>query len=243
VIENQFGRSDHDHFGKAMTYLAAHEAKTVVWIAESFADEHRAALTWLNDNTPEDISFYGVAPKLMRIAGSPPGLRFDIVIAPNTFVKRKKEERKIDETVPALRESFWSAFNEKLAANESLNDCRLRYGGRLGFEWIIPPIGDDWLQDEPHVLVFIARLKGRQTTGVGLYCRNNARPEAEERLQRAIEHVQAGGIALGSLPADLSNPISIAAAATELLERVKPAYDAIRDIFSSDYDTLPMYGR
>jgi hypothetical protein len=25
VIENQFGRSDHDHFGKAMTYLAAHD--------------------------------------------------------------------------------------------------------------------------------------------------------------------------------------------------------------------------
>jgi 3-phosphoglycerate kinase len=44
VIENQFGRSDHDHFGKAMTYLAAHAAKTVVWIAEAFADEHRAAL-------------------------------------------------------------------------------------------------------------------------------------------------------------------------------------------------------
>jgi 3-phosphoglycerate kinase len=49
VIENQFGRSDHDHFGKAMTYLAAHHAKTVVWIAEAFAGEHRAALTWLND--------------------------------------------------------------------------------------------------------------------------------------------------------------------------------------------------
>jgi hypothetical protein len=39
VIENQFGRSDHDHFGKAMTYLAAHGARTVVWLAETFADE------------------------------------------------------------------------------------------------------------------------------------------------------------------------------------------------------------
>lgn len=85
VIENQFGRSDHDHFGKVMTYLAAHDAKTVVWIAEAFADEHRAALTWLNDNTPEDVGFYAVVPRLMRIAGSPPGLRIEVVIAPNTL--------------------------------------------------------------------------------------------------------------------------------------------------------------
>ena len=104
-----------------MTYLAAHEAKIVVWLAEFFADEHRAALTWLNDNTPEDVSFYGVAPRLMRIAGSPPGLRFDIVIAPNAFVKKKKqEEHKIDEAIPALRSSFWSDFQSKTCRGRSV---------------------------------------------------------------------------------------------------------------------------
>lgn len=103
VIENQFGRSDHDHFGKAMTYLAAHGARTVVWIAEAFVDEHRAALTWLNDNTPEDVSFYGVVPRLMRIAGSPPGLRIEVVIAPNAFVKQQKQEdRRIDSESPTF---------------------------------------------------------------------------------------------------------------------------------------------
>ena len=56
VIENQFGRSDHDHLGKALTYLAAHEAKTVIWVAENFADEHRATLAWLNDHTSESLS-------------------------------------------------------------------------------------------------------------------------------------------------------------------------------------------
>jgi hypothetical protein len=76
VIENQFGRSDHDHFGKALTYLAAHDAKSVVRIAGAFADEHRAAPAWLNDHTDEEAGFFAVVPKLMRIAGSPPGLRF-----------------------------------------------------------------------------------------------------------------------------------------------------------------------
>jgi hypothetical protein len=92
VIENQFGRSDHDHFGKAMTYLAAHGAKTFVWLAEAFADEHRAAVIWLNENTPEDVGFYAVRPQVMRIAGSRRGLRFDVVIAPNSFVKKKRRE-------------------------------------------------------------------------------------------------------------------------------------------------------
>ena len=58
VIENQFGRSDHDHFGKSLTYLAAHQASVVVWIAESFADEHRASLTWLNEHTEDEFEFW-----------------------------------------------------------------------------------------------------------------------------------------------------------------------------------------
>lgn len=121
VIENQFGRSDHDHFGKAMTYLAGHAAKTVVWIAEAFADELRAALTWLNDNTPEDVGFYGVIPRVMRIAGSPPGLRIEVVIGPNTFVKKKKqEERVVDTQIAEIRETFWKLFGAALATDSSL---------------------------------------------------------------------------------------------------------------------------
>src|SRR6056297_455551 len=86
IIENQFSRSDHDHLGKALTYLATTSetgAKTVIWLAERFADEHRAVLEWLNDNTPEEIGFWGVVPKVLRIADGPPGLRFDVEVRPN----------------------------------------------------------------------------------------------------------------------------------------------------------------
>ena len=238
VIENQFGRSDHDHFGKALTYLAAHDAKIVIWLAETFADEHRAALNWLNDNTPEDIAFYGIAPRLMRIAGSPPGLRFDVIIAPNSFVKSKKrEERKIDEAVGGVRKAFWSAFDEALAGERSLADCRQRYGGRLGFKWILPPVSSEWLpEDEPVCWLGItnASSRDRQGVGINLFCRDAARPEARERLRSAIDRLQAGGIALGVSPADLSNTTSMRAAVTELLDKAKAACHELRRAFGED---------
>ncbi|GAH31158.1 unnamed protein product, partial [marine sediment metagenome] len=32
IIENQFGRSNHDHLGKLITYSAAKEAGIMIWI-------------------------------------------------------------------------------------------------------------------------------------------------------------------------------------------------------------------
>jgi hypothetical protein len=244
VIENQFGRSDHDHFGKALTYLAAHDAKIVIWLAEGFAGEHRAALTWLNDNTPEGVAFYGIVPKLMRIAGSPPGLRFDVIIAPNSFVKSKKrEERKIDEAVGGVREAFWSAFDEALAGERSLADCRQRYGGRLGFKWILPPVSSEWLpEDEPVCWLGITNASStdRQGVRINLFCRDAARPEAQERLRSAIDRLQAEGISLGVSPADLSSTTSIGAAVTELLGKANAACSELRRAFGED--ARPMLG-
>lgn len=230
VIENQFGRSDHDHFGKTMTSLAGHDAKTVVWIAEAFADEHRAALTWLNNNTPEDVGFYGVIPRVMRIAGSPPGLRIEAVIAPNTFVKKKKqEERVIDTQIAKVRETFWKLFDASLAADSSLSSCQRRYGGRLGFQSIFPAVDSEWSEDEPHVLVYIQSGQGRQGYGVVLECRRGARPEAQERLQQARDALRLRQITLGRTPADLSEPSTTVPV---VLGRVKPALEELSRVFS-----------
>ena len=51
LIENQYGRTDHDHLGKLLTYVGGLKASTMVWIAERIRPAHRAALDWLNEST------------------------------------------------------------------------------------------------------------------------------------------------------------------------------------------------
>lgn len=75
IVENQFEQTNHDHLGKLLTYCAGTQAQVVIWIAESINDEHAAALTWLNQNTDEDIAFFGVELELCRLAARARWLR------------------------------------------------------------------------------------------------------------------------------------------------------------------------
>jgi hypothetical protein len=52
IIENQLERTDHDHLGKVLTYLANLDAKAAIWIATSARPEHLRAVQWLNETTP-----------------------------------------------------------------------------------------------------------------------------------------------------------------------------------------------
>src|SRR4029077_16843290 len=71
VIENQFGPTDHTHLGQIMTYLAGQDARTtVIWIAETIREEHRAAIDWLNASTIESFSFFAVEVEALRIDDS-----------------------------------------------------------------------------------------------------------------------------------------------------------------------------
>ena len=87
VIENQLEPTDHTHLGQLLTYAAGLNAVTVVWIAESFTDEHRAALDGLNEITDEGFSFFGLEIELWRIGDSPMAPKFNMVSHPNDWTK------------------------------------------------------------------------------------------------------------------------------------------------------------
>jgi len=87
LIENQLERTNHTHLGQLLTYAAGLDAVTVVWIAERFTEEHRAALDWLNEITGEGFSFFGLEIELWRIGNSPMAPKFNVVSHPNDWTK------------------------------------------------------------------------------------------------------------------------------------------------------------
>lgn len=89
VIENQLERTDHSHLGQILVYAGGQDARTVVWVAPYFRDEHRGAIDWLNRWTPEEIAFFGVEVSAIKIGESLPAPVFRLVAFPNGWTKPK----------------------------------------------------------------------------------------------------------------------------------------------------------
>lgn len=116
VVENQFGKTNHDHLGKVLTYAATLNASAVVWIAERFTDEHRKAIEWLNDHTSEDLSLYAVELELWRIDQSKPAIQFNVLSQPSEIVKQATAAKSSGQITAAqkLQFEFWKTFREAL---------------------------------------------------------------------------------------------------------------------------------
>lgn len=114
IIENQFGKTDHTHLGQIMTYASGLDAFTVIWIAESFTEEHRAALDWLNNITDENIEFFGIEIELFQIENSSPAPMFNMVSKPNTWSKSiKKSSSNISLTETKIfQKQYWQTLKD-----------------------------------------------------------------------------------------------------------------------------------
>ena len=121
LIENQLDQTDHDHLGKLLTYAAGLQAVTVVWLAEGFRDEHRAALDWLNEITHQDARFFGLEIELWQIGDSPAAPKFNIVSMPNDWSRsvaraaRAKDDAELSE-LRVMQRKYWTGLHDKLKA-------------------------------------------------------------------------------------------------------------------------------
>ncbi len=123
LIENQLERTDHVHLGQLLAYAAGLDAVTIVWIAQKFTDEHRAALDWLNEVTGTSINFFGLEIELWQIGSSEIAPKFNVVSQPNDWTKtvssvRRAENAAMTET-QQLQLEYWQAFRDYLESNNS----------------------------------------------------------------------------------------------------------------------------
>ena len=129
LIENQLERTDHNHLGQLLTYAAGLEAVTIVWVAQTFTDEHRAALDWLNEKTGDGVDFFGLEIELWRIGESQAAPKFNVVSKPNSWSRSVKEDaigKRLSET-EKLHLAYWTAFRAFVQEGGSLLRCQKPY--------------------------------------------------------------------------------------------------------------------
>lgn len=124
IIENQLGITDHDHLGKLMTYAAGREAKTAVWIAKEFREEHRQALDWLNQQTTTETKYFGVVVELWKIDSSRPAPHFRLVAAPNEWSKRLRETTRGGSAKGELYRGFFQSLIDTLRESHKFTQSR-----------------------------------------------------------------------------------------------------------------------
>ncbi|MEO1236996.1 MAG: DUF4268 domain-containing protein [Planctomycetota bacterium] len=124
LIENQLEKTDHIHLGQLMTYAAGLKAVTIIWIADRFTEEHRAALDWLNSITNSQFNFFGLEVELWKIANSPIAPKFNVVCKPNDWAKQIASAAKdSDNAAPSetrlLQLEYWQGLRQLLLDRKS----------------------------------------------------------------------------------------------------------------------------
>lgn len=132
VIENQFGKSDHDHLGKLITYLTAFEAEIAIWIVENARPEHINAISWLNESANQ-CDFYLLTIEAIRIGDSSLAPLLTQIIGPSEEAREIGKVKKEDSVRHKKRIEFWTMV---------LEQCRLKNISRFD---AISPTKDAWI--------------------------------------------------------------------------------------------------
>jgi hypothetical protein len=119
VIENQLERSNHDHLGKLITYVAFLDARAAVWIVSEPRPEHVRAISWLNDSSPAD--FYLLKIEGIRIGNSVPAPLLTLIVGPSQETRELGEVKKVRAERHQVYRRFWTELLERARVASSLH--------------------------------------------------------------------------------------------------------------------------
>lgn len=119
VIENQLEKSNHDHLGKVITYLASVGAGKAIWIVSEPRQEHVKAISWLNESTAAE--FYLFKIEGIRIGSSAPAPLLTLIVGPSDEVREAGVTKKEYAERHHIRKDFWSFLLEKAKSKTKLH--------------------------------------------------------------------------------------------------------------------------
>ena len=124
VIEHHSDETYHYQLGQVLACAENYDARILIWIADNFREEHRAALDWLNRWTPAEIEIYGLEIRNAEENDADANLKFVPVVAPAVWSKCGEggQKRKIQSVV--LRE-FFRALADDLISAGFMNDQKI----------------------------------------------------------------------------------------------------------------------
>jgi hypothetical protein len=106
AIMSHLEPSDHLHLGQMITFAAGLDVSAVVYITTRIGEEHRAVLDWLNQHGDDEVRFFGIELRLLRIGGSPPGASFHVEARPNDWQKVIKQRQRVGSPLNSRAREF-----------------------------------------------------------------------------------------------------------------------------------------
>ena len=189
IVENQLAKSDHSHLGQLLTYAGGTDAVNIVWIADGFRSEHRAALDWLNERTDERTRFFAVEVSAVRIGGSALAPLFEVVVQPNDWQKEVRSTAQATPRTPRQEtyRRFWGLFLEAL------------HGAAPGWTNTRTPLAQNWMNlPAGSSVAHYAMVFAKEGLRVENYFSSNIREVNEANFERFEERRAAFEAAFGA---------------------------------------------
>jgi hypothetical protein len=139
VIENQYGKSDHDHLGKVLTYLSSLEADAAIWIVPEAREEHIRAIQYLNDET--DQKYFLVRVSVIQVENSPVAPVFTLLAGPDEDLKARTEKKKEVAARGKDLLRFWEQFLDYIREDQNRSGLKHQNCTPTTSNWIVSGAG------------------------------------------------------------------------------------------------------